>query len=62
MAGDKKRMAITVDFYDREIVEGIESLALLSRKTKSAYIREVLTKHYEKERAFLYKVGGINKG
>lgn len=41
----ERRMSITVDFYDRIIFEGLQALAILARKKKGEYLREVLTEH-----------------
>jgi hypothetical protein len=46
----KKRLALTVDFYEEEVFEGIQALALSERKKVSRYLREVLTDHYHKRR------------
>lgn len=53
MAGKEKRMAKTVDFKDKEVFEGLEALALLHGQKVSAYFREVLTAHYQREKSRL---------
>jgi len=51
----KKRMAITTDFYQREVFDGIIELSRRQKKKVSRYVREILTDHYNKRRGALLK-------
>lgn len=44
------RMAITTDFYDEEVYEGIKNLAILAKMRKGEYVRNVLTNHFKRKR------------
>lgn len=47
----KPRMAITTDFYNEEVYEGLKQMATLSpQKKASKFFRHILTDYYEKNK------------